>query len=293
MTDTTTTVTSVDPAARMPRWTDYIDVEALVPDPRNPKNHADDDLDGSLERWGYTEQVLIDERTGMLSAGHGRRELVLRAKARHDNPVEGEELPEVPDGIIVDADGRWLMPVQRGWSSANDVEALAYLVASNRLTEKGGWDQAAHVAALEQVVAESAAGLEGVGYTPAEYEALIAEAQAAEVDPEKSALLAAADVTVGEPQHRVAKGDGYTLTTESGIVHRLECVDLMTGHDRWAQHLGPGVLFLPYPGPFITLAARFDSTPTLMVQPEPYLAGHILDKWAALRGEAGIVKASA
>jgi hypothetical protein len=74
-----------------PRWTEYVDVDAIVPDERNPKNHADDVLDESLERFGYTEQVMVDERTGKLVAGHGRRALVLRARAKGGEPPGTED----------------------------------------------------------------------------------------------------------------------------------------------------------------------------------------------------------
>lgn len=146
-------------AQQHPRWTEYVDVDDLVPDERNPKNHADDLLDDSLERFGYTEQVMIDDRTGKLCAGHGRRTLVLRARERGGEP---------PPGIVVQ-DGRWLVPVQRGWSSSNDDEAYAYLVASNRLTEKGGW----YEELLAQGLTALGTDLTGVGFTAEELEDLV------------------------------------------------------------------------------------------------------------------------
>jgi hypothetical protein len=57
----------------------------------------------------------------------------------------------VPDGIRVAGDGRWLVPVVRGWASTDDAAAEAYLVASNRLTERGGWDDTGLAAVLTAV----------------------------------------------------------------------------------------------------------------------------------------------
>lgn len=42
---------------------------------------------------------------------------------------------------MVDPEGRWLVAVQRGWASRDDLDAEAYVIASNRIPELGGWDQ--------------------------------------------------------------------------------------------------------------------------------------------------------
>lgn len=148
----------------MPRWTDYIPVDDLVPDPRNPKGHDADGLDESLEEFGYTEQVMVDERTGLLVSGHGRRELVLRAKARGQDP---------PDGIVVDDSGRWLVPVSRGWSSRDDDHAFRYLLAANRHGENGGWLDEMLAAGL-QLLRDTEDGLRGTGFTSDQMDDLLA-----------------------------------------------------------------------------------------------------------------------
>lgn len=152
------------PPETMPRWTDYIPVDDLVPDPRNPKGHDEDGLDESLDEFGYTEQVMVDERTGMLVAGHGRRELVLRARDRG---------LDVPDGIVVDDSGRWFMPVLRGWSSRDDDHAYRYLVGSNRHGENGGWVDDLLAQGL-RLLQDTEAGLRGSGFSDAQVEDLLA-----------------------------------------------------------------------------------------------------------------------
>ena len=158
-----------------PRWQEYMPLNVLLErqDPRNPKDHSDDDLGKSLGRFGYTEPVMLDERTGLLSAGHGRVLNVDIRRAKGENP---------PDGIVVDSEGRWLVPVNRGWASRSDDEALAYLVASNQLTIKGGW----HTDPLTAILSElnrNPDGLDGVGFTPADLDLLIAETSDATWDP--------------------------------------------------------------------------------------------------------------
>lgn len=141
----------------MDRWTEYLPLDDLIPAPVNPKRHAVDVLDESMGRHGYIEPVVLDERTGRLIGGHGRVETLT---ARRD----AGEAP--PDGVTVDPDGRWLVPVARGWASASDLDADAALVTLNRSTELGGWDLPELGALLGTVV--EGPGLAGVGYTPDE-----------------------------------------------------------------------------------------------------------------------------
>jgi DNA modification methylase len=110
-----------------------------------------------------------------------------------------------------ESDGEWLAPVICGIRFTNDVEAEAYLVASNRLTEKGGWDEAGVIALLRDVAA-SADQLAGTGYSQADLDAMIAKAG---VGPEDEVLPAPlppkAESVVGRiyqlGPHRVACGD--------------------------------------------------------------------------------------
>lgn len=99
--------------------------------PRNPKRHASDAINRSIQRFGFAELPLIDERTGRLVAGHGRLDQLYAMRKAGQEP---------PDGVQVDASGEWLVPVVRGWASRSDADAEAYVVASNRLTTLGGWD---------------------------------------------------------------------------------------------------------------------------------------------------------
>lgn len=145
------------------RSVEYVALADVVPADVNPKSHAEKDLDASLARWGYTEPVLLDERTGKLVAGHGRLAGLVAREARGAEP---------PDGVTVGEDGRWQIPVVRGWASKDDAEASAYLVASNRLTTLGGWDDEA-LAKMLVSVQETPLALDGVGYTSEDLAALL------------------------------------------------------------------------------------------------------------------------
>ena len=143
----------------------YMRVSYLVErfHPANPKDHNLNELRRSMERFGFTEAVLFDERTEYLAAGHGRVELLALDQSEGRTP---------PDDIRVDDDGEWLVPVQRGWASKDDMELLAYVVASNRLTEIGGWVDVGLADALEQISKLTDFGLEGVGFSLSDIERL-------------------------------------------------------------------------------------------------------------------------
>jgi DNA modification methylase len=133
---------------------------------RNPKQHSSE-IGTSIGRFGYVEPIVLDERTGRIVAGHGRREALLAMRLRREAP---------PCGVRAEGDD-WLVPVLRGWASRSDAEAEAYLLASNKLTEAGGWDEQALAELLKDLDAQGA--LDGVGFADDELEALIRQAEGA------------------------------------------------------------------------------------------------------------------
>lgn len=98
---------------------------------RNPKEHDLPGIRTSIEAFGAVVAGELDERTGRLFVGHGRLQVLEEVAAEQVSP---------PEGVLVD-DGAWLVPIVRGWSSRSDADAEAYLIANNRLTERGGWEE--------------------------------------------------------------------------------------------------------------------------------------------------------
>lgn len=146
------------------RRLDHVALSEIKRARRNPKRHDAAEIEASLHRFGVGELPLIDERTGLLVAGEGRiRQLEAMYAADPGQP---------PDGVQIDpGGGEWLVPVIRGWASADDHEADAYLIMSNRLSERGGWD----LLGLADMLVGLDGDLDGVGYSPEEIDALIAE----------------------------------------------------------------------------------------------------------------------
>lgn len=143
------------------RRIEYVALNQVQRARRNPKQHDETSIAASLTRFGLGELPLIDERTGLLVAGEGRiNQLTALRDADKHSP---------PDGVHLADDGDWLVPVISGWSSADDTEAEAYLIASNRLSERGGWDGLG----LAEMLAALDGELDGVGYSTEEFDALM------------------------------------------------------------------------------------------------------------------------
>jgi len=133
--------------------------------PRNPKDHDLGALHLSFNRFGFISPLIRDERTGRLIVGHGRLDALLDRFQRGEPP---------PRNVELRTDGEWLIPVIRGVEFANESEAAAYLVADNRLTEIGGWDDAKLIDMLQAL--KDGPGLTGTGYDDDDLQKLLDDA---------------------------------------------------------------------------------------------------------------------
>lgn len=190
------------------RRIEYMPIDEIKFAEANPKSHDIATITKSVARFGYGEAPMLDERTGRLVAGHGRIE-TLRKMRDSQTPA--------PKGILV-KDGKWLAPVQRGWASRTDAEADAYLLASNKLTQAGGWNDDGLVAMLKDLASKDA--LEGTGFTSSELDALLAEDWPKNADAIPDVPV---DIWVNEGDmfqlgdHRIACGS----STDKAVVARL------------------------------------------------------------------------
>src|SRR5690606_26504386 len=71
---------------------------------------------------------------------------------------------KAPPARIQAKDGEWYVPVIRGVSFNSDAEVEAYLVADNRLTELGGWNEPELAALLQDLANEDENLLQATGY---------------------------------------------------------------------------------------------------------------------------------
>lgn len=129
--------------------------------PKNPKGHDINGLIGSFRRFGFVAPPTIDEKTGLMVAGHGRCEALAQ--------LRDSKFP-VPEGIGVGPDGEWMVPVVRGVSFRTDRERDAYVIADNQHVIAGGWDMDKLTAMLTDIGEDS--GFDGIGFDAADLRAL-------------------------------------------------------------------------------------------------------------------------
>ena len=147
---------------------EYVALSEIIGADVNPKDHDIGQIYQSMKRFGFTSPIMMNEKTGKLLAGHGRLETLAMFKKGADTP---------PDRIRVrEEDGEWLVPVLRGINFDSDVEAQAYLLADNRLTELGGWHTDELVMSLQGILQEGG-DLEGVGWDLDDVEDLITDSE--------------------------------------------------------------------------------------------------------------------
>lgn len=134
------------------RRIELMELENLLPAEKNPKQHDILEIKTSINRFGFVEPIVVDERTGRLVAGHGRLQALKTAKASGATPPAG----------VSEQNGVWMVPVVRGWASRSKTEAEAYLVASNGTTIAGGWNNTELAEMLSELSKLDA--LDGTGF---------------------------------------------------------------------------------------------------------------------------------
>lgn len=179
-------------------WLEYRPLDSLPPALRNPKGHDLPGIRANIERRGFAEPVMLDERTGRLVGGHGRQEVLQGMRA--DGAL-------VPRHIVQAPDGDWLVPVTRGWASVDDADAEAMLLALNRLVEAGGTSDPQLLSTMLDELLAQPAGLDGTGYTADDLDDMLAELGAGELPDQGTDAQHAHLPERGDPaQPRVAQG---------------------------------------------------------------------------------------
>jgi hypothetical protein len=174
-----------------PRWISYVPLENLTVAVRNPKLHELERIIASIERHGFVETPVADERTQRIISGAGRREALIEMQTRG---------ARMPTGLMMDHDAGWLVPVLRGWRSRSDAEAETLIINLNRLTEAGGWDGRILAAMLEDLATGDAELFDALHYADDEMENLLRN-----VNPES---LGPTDPDNPDPALRMDSGDG-------------------------------------------------------------------------------------
>lgn len=253
---------------------EYRDLEDIIPADRNPKDHDIGAIIESIKRFGFVAPAILNESNGHLVVGHGRAEALLEMK---------KTKKKAPNRITVTEDGKWLVPILRGIEFRTDKEAEAYLLADNQLTILGGWHTEQLAEALKEFVAEEIP-FEGTGFDKDDLDDILQDLNDDETDKSDGSLLDLTNIAIEEPRD-VEKGSVWILSDK----HTLLVVDVIKDWPIWKDYLSHSdSLFCPYPGPYVPLSDRAEDFHLIMIQPDPYIAGHILDRYEEIHGEGAV-----
>lgn len=161
-----------------------------------------------------------------------------------------------------------------------DDQAARIVLVDNRSADLGSYDDETLLALLGSV--ES---LVGTGYSDtdvvdlADLEGLAGGGEGTERERAATTgeLLSLADLTFGEPKHETTLHDVWRVGR-----HTLVLAPLHLDHAHWRKYLTDDVVFMPYPETYITASNIAQERTLLLVQPNKFLAGHLLDKHAAM-----------
>ena len=156
----------------------YEDLDDIVSADNNPKDHDLGVLYQSMQRFGFTNPIIMNESTGKLLAGHGRLQTLQMMK---DNGEDAPKRIDVVKDIEDDRIETWYVPVLYGVSIENVSEAQAYLIADNRLTELGGWKPMDLMDSLTEIIEETG-NLDGTGYDLDDVETILGDMESTTFD---------------------------------------------------------------------------------------------------------------
>ena len=257
------------------------DLSRVLPSALNARIHTAKQVKAiaeSMKQFGFTIPILVDE-AGEIIAGHGR---ALAAELL--------KLTQVP------------VLVARGWT---EDDKRAYRLMDNQLTLAADWD-------VDKLKIELSA-LGAVGFD-AEFMGFDLDKLAITLDPakgedpndgdgvngdhksggERGELLSLINIAVADPRHECKLGDHYELRA-GDEVHDLLVFGVIGDWKHWVPYLmqsAENAVFCPFPGSFVPFSTKAKNHRLVMVQPNVYIAGHILDRWTEVHGSKSVVRVS-
>ena len=193
----------------------------------------------------------------------------------------------LPDGRVIAGNMRLRAAEQLGWPTVPAVyadldEPTATTWALRDNNPYGEWDEPA-LADLLNELRQADVDLGLTGFTEQALDDLLATFDHPGPPADRGTELSLADVSIGDPKHECERGDRWRVGP-----HLLVVAGVYDGWPTWLRELEEGDLLVPYPTPTLPLTDKAQKQRLVMVQPDRWLAGHVLDKYAAVRGEGEV-----
>lgn len=243
---------------------------------KNPRTSTDEDIDGlqeSFDTFGQVETVAIGP-DGEIYNGHQRIRYLLERIGDLDTSVDvrrasrkltEQERRKLTIFLHAGATGRWDWKKLQNWDRSELEEFGMGENYSKQLQQD--YERLNQIFGIDP--GENADATDGSG-----------GGAGGEQPPSDGSLLELLNVTIDEPDHKVLTGQVWKLGK-----HILVCANVLTDWNIWQRYLSGDCIFAPYPGPFVPLSKNAEKTKIVMVQPDPYIAGHILDRYDEVNGK--------
>lgn len=278
-------------------WVKVRDVSDLIWE-KNPKLHDLPSIIESVKIHGFQAVPKFDINLKSLSGamgaikdGNGRAEALAT--------MENGGAFELPRGLAQEkGTGHWVMPVLIGTDAISVAMATSYaldanaigLMASPNITAENIaslYDEEKYGSILQSLLEQSALP---VSVPEDDFPQLGDMPPPVEQD-EKGKNLPLLGIGADDPVHKVAKGETWSVGQ-----HKLVCRHIVHEWRDWFNHLVEAAgatdnvptLLITYPGPMVALSIRAQFVKLLMVQPDPWIAGHILDRYTDIHGEDSV-----
>jgi hypothetical protein len=253
-------ITGYDPA---------VDPTELLAHPLNARRHPGaqrDALRESLGKVGWVDVVKVNSATGHVVDGHARIEEALSS---------GDSVPVLYLDIDPDEERFVLATLDPIAGMATyDAEVLDLLLDGLEIESEG-------LSAWLGDAMEHAHLFDGHDDSTDEDGGTREDDESFSGDGE---MLDALGSLVDDPTHQCERGQVWEVWEGR---HLLVVANLHNEHKLWGPLLEPEHLFLPYPGPHVLMATAALDHRMLLVQPDAYIAGRILDTAVDVHGHFG------
>lgn len=182
---------------------------------------------------------------------------------------------EPPAGVIA-KDGKWYLPANRiiDLSDMDYVEAQAFAIADNETARLSTRDEKQLAQLLVNIQQNKPEILDATSIGADELDELLALLSDEKPDDGRGELLALADVLIKEPKLRPDSGSVYQLGR-----HTLCVMSPSTDWAEWIPYLQDDAVLVFYGGPFIFTTTLASEVPLVIVQPDTFVSGHMLQQF--------------
>lgn len=260
--------TTPTPRNSIQKFEPHVDPVELKKHPENPRLHPQHQIDAlqeSLDTIGWVDAVKVNTTTGHIIDGH----------ARVDQAIANNETVPVLWITLTEDEERYMLATHDPIAALAefDSQLLAGLVDTINIESQG------LLGFLEDQI-ELGVNSENEWDFPGDDDEQPPdenEDEWVDTDVDKygndGKMLEAVAQIIGNPIHEPKPGDHYQIDGK----HHLLIQKISTGHQKYVPLLTPETLFTPYAGPFILQTTKALEQPLVIIQPNLFIAGMILD----------------